>query len=193
MNILKSYILTALVFICVILSAENNQYPTIIFDQIVIHGQSNINEFSLYLTNELNSPKELKNKLINDGLIEFDIPVKYFKSDKRYLECDFRKMIQEDEYPDIRFLINKEEFDLINSSSIVKQINAIITIAGTTRKYPILVEMINYKESEKQVCGKVELLLTDFHLEPTSKIFGLIKVENKVVIDFRLILSQKLT
>jgi hypothetical protein len=184
------YILLFLLNISFILRAEDLPSKELYFDKLIIYGKSNVNDFSFVFENNseaLQTEKVLTKK--TNQKTEYLFPVKRFKTDNKCIQNDFFDMIQAEKYPFISFAIDKEQIELLESGSECDSINAIITITQESKQIWI---PIKKEEQIKGVflTGKFDLLLTNFNLTPLSKFFGLVKVENNVVIDFKIKLAR---
>jgi hypothetical protein len=60
-----------------------------------------------------------------------------------------------------------------------------ITISGVSKVYELPVEVDNTQKAV-MVCGKLPIDINDFKLSPPKKLLGIIKVSNKIEIDFNL-------
>jgi hypothetical protein len=181
------FIISIFIFSTSILKADNPVAKKLNFENLTIYGKSNINNFSLVFDkNSESSPnKNIKTK-VNNQNTEFLIPVERFKTDSRCIENDFLTMIQADKFPYIRFVIDNDQIELLKSENRCDSINAIITIASESKRFRIPIRRANNQPKEKSLTGEIELLLTDFNLSPISKFFGLVKVDNNVIIDFKI-------
>ena len=95
-------------------------------------------------------------------------------------------MIQAEKFPYISFAIDNDQMELLAAEGKCDSIHAIITIAQKSKQILIPICKVNKQAKNQFFNGEIDLLLTDFNLKPISKIFGLVKVENNVVIDFRI-------
>jgi hypothetical protein len=170
--------------------SQPDQNFCIKFNNMVIHGESNIGKFALfYSTGSDTSVSEIP--IIKKGsLYIFNIPANNIKSEKSYIESDFKKLIRAKDYPFIQLGIDSAQINLIREVNC-NRIMVAIKIADVENFYPI--NIVQEKKSDFSYCinGKVELSLTDYNLESYSRCFGLIRVDDKVVIDFKLILLKK--
>jgi hypothetical protein len=184
------YIILFLLNISFILRAEDLPSKELYFDKLTIYGKSNVNDFSFVFENNseaLHTEKVLTKK--TNQKTEYLFPVKRFKTDNKCIQNDFLNMIQADRFPNIVFSIDNEQIELLASDNICDSINAMISIAQESKQIWIPIK----KDEQIKgvfVTGKIDLLLTDFNLTPLSKFFGLVKVENNVIIDFKINLAR---
>jgi hypothetical protein len=182
-----SFILILLIVTSFILKAENPSSIDFSFNNLTIYGRSNVNNFSFIFENDSKSlPQEKVITKRNNQKMEFLIPVNRFTTINKYMQNDFFKMIQADKFPYISFSIDNVQMELLTSEGSCDSINAIITIARESKQIRIPIRKVNKQFKDQFFTGKIALSLTDFNLTPLSKFFGFIKVENNVVIDFRI-------
>ena len=108
---------------------------------------------------------------------KIDIPVSMFDSDNKMALRDFKKLIQVDDYPDIRMTLNHINANL--GSPDAKKIRAVasvdLTITGQTKSYTISFETL-HDDAKFHLKGNKRISIRDFGLEPPVAMMGLIKV-----------------
>ena len=70
------------------------------------------------------------------------------------------------------------------------QTEVLLTIHGVNQKQKIAIEIEEVSDSELILSGKFSILQTDFGIQPFSIMNGLIKVEDRLELDFRIV-AQK--
>lgn len=180
-------------FLLILFSASFNlnagNYETLDFsiNELTIYGKSNFNNFSFVLNDD---PHEISDKKIiiekNNTRTTFLIPVNRLKTSNKYIQNDFFKMIKADVFPYIKLSVENNQFEAIASGGKCETISALITIDKESKLYTIPINKGFNLINDQFILGNIELLLSDFNLEPISKFFGLVKVENNIVIDFRI-------
>jgi hypothetical protein len=170
-----------------IVKGDNSSSLDFSFNNLTIFCKSNINNFSFIFDNNPNSLSQ-ENVITkrNKQKIEFLIPVSRFKTINKFIQNDFFKMIQAEKFPYISFAIDNDQMELLTAEGKCDSIYAVITIAQISKQILIPICKVNKQVKDQFFNGEIDLLLTDFNLTPLSKIFGLVKVENNVVIDFRI-------
>ena len=63
-----------------------------------------------------------------------------------------------------------------------------ITIAGITRTYKIDCSLMNCSENTLLI-GSQKIMLSDFKLKPPEKLYGLVKVDDEITVNFSIILT----
>jgi len=65
-----------------------------------------------------------------------------------------------------------------------------LTIAGVTRPEVMIVHLHQLAHNKFQVVGRKELSMSDFGIKPPTAFWGLIKSNNRLVVDFDIVASQ---
>jgi hypothetical protein len=162
-------------------------------DSIVIKGSTNISHFTLYYSQDIAEKYELQNsgdyEFADTSRLVFSIPVEEFFSDKTAALNGFMKLIKAETFEFINIAIFRKDLYRILSRKKTYIIPLRVTIAGETAEYISPVNIKIYDETVT-VMGEVDILLTDFDLELPRKLFGLIKIENAVQIDFKISFTE---
>jgi hypothetical protein len=97
---------------------------------------------------------------------------------------DFQELLKASEYPYIRVEISKEEINdiLLNESSA--NLDVSITLASVTNVQPVFCEVSKPGKNTICITGKASISLFDYQIKPPVKFMGLVKVRDKVTIDF---------
>lgn len=153
---------------------------------ISILGSSNINRFSLNL--DLNETQESLNESNNKRLV-LTLPVSDFKSSKKMIYKDFLDLVDSQHHPNIVIEFNLDclQGDYINT------IDCKITLSGITNHYKIPIFCNKIGKKQVYIKGTQSLELNAFSIEPPQKMFHLIKVNDRVDVDFALVIDPKIT
>lgn len=148
---------------------------------IDIQGSSNINRFRL-----INQSPQIKtdNSFKNNGARDIQIPVNDFTAANNHMLKDFFNMVKAEEYPYIQIAIeprNRADFD---ETSGLTNFRTKISLAGNSNNYTIPCEIVSCDNSAYLLKGQLKIELTDFNIDPPEKVFGAIKVNNEVFINF---------
>lgn len=158
-------------------------------ESIVIKGSTNISEFSLIYSQELTEKFMIKG--ISDyespdtSLFVISVPVVKIKSDKASARKGFLNLIKAETYEFIKIALFQKDLYRILSRKNTYIIPLKLTIAGESFEYISPVD-IEVNDGTTSVSGDVSLLLTDFKLDPPVRFLGLIRVDNKVSIYYRI-------
>jgi hypothetical protein len=157
---------------------------------ISIKGSSNINNFQLVNQSpnlEKFDIRDLINNAGNSDTYErIQVDVKEFICRNKFLCEDFQELLSASEFPYIYIYIKRRDFPGNQKVGEVFNLQTKITIAGVTRNYTIPCRIVPFDNSGFELTGSKYIALTDFNLNPPKKVFGAIKVNNDVFINFGL-------
>ena len=158
---------------------------------ITINGTTNLLSFKLIQRgdkllkrNFLITATQSQNKIVLSQN-EHTIFVKDFNSDNKMALRDFFKLVKADIYPTFNVKLNYFEVDPEdNSKEITKALVSVdLTITGKTRQYYIAVKS-NHEGDVYNLRGNKKIDIRDFGLVPPIEMFGLIRVNEWINIDF---------
>lgn len=163
---------------------------------LTVNGTTNINSFSCtslekFSNNNLSYKIEAGTPFIHFENTFLKIKIKQLDCGKKPINKDLHKTLQANKYPNIIIKLNElsnlECDDLSECNSWVDfEANTDITIGCQTQstRIPIQVKMLD--TNNFRIIGGSFLQLCDFEIEPPTALLGLIKVEDKIEIDFDL-------
>jgi len=184
----------ACIFSTAALSQTTVAYNVLPTSSLTISGNSNVNKFACELKNnfkeglcQLEATFE-KDKLKLNGAI-LEIEVMNLDCSNRKMDEDLQCALKSDVYPgmflnilEINYSGSLEEvLKSACTSSIVE-----ITIAGTTKKAILNFNHIQYSGNMLSFKGAHQIDMLDFSIEPPQVLWGLIKVDGVINIDFEL-------
>jgi hypothetical protein len=160
-------------------------------DFVRIEGSTNLNSFVFFqkLTNSAQAQ-------VNDGdkksQLSINIPAHNFEASNPLMYKDFLELIKAHEHPIIRIIIfyNPKEF-LVTSKNKISSIIE-IKLAGHQQSYTIPGTLHQCSDQTIRVEGSIKLNLNDFNLEPPTKFFGMVKVNDEVYVNFGLTMENDL-
>lgn len=107
---------------------------------------------------------------------------------------DLQEALQTEEHPEIRFeLVDASMHASVDSSTQRYRFEVLgrLTVSGTKRLIRLEVEGKTLSENRFRVRGCTPIRMTYFGIEPPTKAFGLIQVQNRVEVQFDLIAQVK--
>jgi hypothetical protein len=154
---------------------------------LIIRGESNVNKFQCsYDVSQFSDSFEINFTADKTRLqfsnAELNLKNVFFNCGHKAINKDFHRLLKTDEYPSIQLELLSAEGEP-NSSILHTKLN--ITISGVSKVYELPVEVDNTQKAV-MVCGKLPIDINDFKLSPPKKLLGIIKVSNKIEIDFNL-------
>lgn len=101
----------------------------------------------------------------------------------------FMETVKAEEYPEIRISLLSLQKDRMYAEA--QTINGMveINIAGVSRKYPLKGNLQVLDDDKLYLQGQQKLKLSDFGLQPQTRMLGMIKVEDQVAVNFQLIIK----
>ena len=160
--------------------------------QLIIYGNTNINKFKCALTRyDGHDTLEfvMRNELYDLVFLRshMTIPVNEFECGNDQLTSDFLETIQARNYPNIyiRFLSLSAPVAELRKGGIANS-KVAITIAGVTKTYQLAYSIPKNSTEEIRLKGIQNIRFSDFDLTPPEKLFGLIKVQQSLQVEFLL-------
>ncbi len=151
--------------------------------RISIHGSSNVNQFQLINHNpKIVRPSDQGGDQTRDQRIE--IPVHQFEGANKQMRKDFLEMVKASRYPFIIMTIEPRNLEECMKAQGLSDFKTQITIAGVSRDYVVPCGIDTCETSGYVLRGSLEVELTDFGIDPPRKFFGLVRVNNEVLIDY---------
>ena len=150
---------------------------------ISIKGSSNVNEFELInVSPSISEASETATK--NGSFREIQIAVDDFTGPNDRMIQDFKEMVDAGNYPFIKIFIEQKELADFDETTGLTNFKTEISIAGVSREYVVPCRVESNLEKGYLLGGSFTLKLTDFEIDPPQKLMGLVKVKNKVFINF---------
>ncbi len=124
---------------------------------------------------------------------EISIPIDKFRSENPFALRDFRKLVKNDLFPDLKIKLNfiETQSEKLKSEQTTGKMNVKITIAGQSKTMFI---PLTSKRSDKtlKISGEKMLDIRDFGLEPPQQYFSIIKVNELIKISFNFYLNYEI-
>lgn len=152
-----------------------------------IVGTTNVHTFHCkYDTSHLNKPMQVEYTNGGNDYLFSSASLKLFNENfdcgGRAINRDFHKLLKTPEHPQVEIGLSKISPNPRIDQNYDAHVN--ITIAGVTREYTMPLKAI--PASDVFVKGVLEIELPDFNLEAPHKAFGMIRVDDRLVIEFLL-------
>jgi len=159
--------------------------------ELLICGQTNINEFTCrLLKSEMNDTlatfdRSRTGAAVFEGL-EVAFKVDDFLCDVALMTRDFRRLLRSDEYPHIVLRINDITVERQSDDGNHKQVTACVGIQITNieREQNIDGATIILQEQCVVFTGNHQVRMTNFNIQPPTKLFGTVKTHDLLEILF---------
>jgi hypothetical protein len=118
------------------------------------------------------------------------IPVAGIDCGQGRMNRDLRATLREAEHPEITFAVSgirPAELGAVHQRGRVDVIaRTCLTVAGVSKPIELQLTGFDTGDGALRVSGEIEILMTEFGIEPPTALFGLIKARNRVTIRFDL-------
>ncbi|MFH0843617.1 MAG: hypothetical protein V1903_13505 [Bacteroidota bacterium] len=125
--------------------------------------------------------------LYNDSdpeTVNITVPVKDFRCVNETAFQDFLILLKADKYPYLSISIPQKSLTQNPQKEYFTIQSMVISIAGVSREYSINCRIENIDSGKSFLAGTLNIRLTDLGIEPPVKYFGLVKIENEVIVKF---------
>lgn len=167
--------------------------------EITILGTSNVTDYSCLLR----TSSENQHLLIESATKGLTITLKDaviklkandFVCDNGPMTKDFLKTIKAEKYPHV--LIEFQSFQLnepVEKNNAQQNVISTIavTLAGVQRFYKLRLDSLNFEMDSVTVSGQKELNISDFQIQAPTALFGLVRADDKVTIEFKIVFKRK--
>ncbi|RPD99984.1 YceI family protein [Aureibaculum marinum] len=152
-----------------------------------LKGSSNVNSFSCtFNVEKINNPIDVTYHVYGDKIsfsnTKLVLDNSYFDCGHNKINDDLNELLKSEKYPKI-FIYLKEFSSDKNESKVNTIID--IEIAGIRKTYNIPIQVDN-SNNNMQISGNLNVNLSDYKLQAPKKLFGLIRVEDTIEINFNL-------
>jgi len=148
---------------------------------VTISGSSTVNQFQL-TSNKVNISQNYFAQNKEHYFIE--IPVFSFHGGIKKITSDFRELVKAKSHPTISIAINPDELILNKQNNETSHVNGTIKLAGATHQTQIEYSSSSTAHKNLEIKGKATLNLTHFNLQPPKKLFGALKVHDRIFVNF---------
>jgi hypothetical protein len=163
-----------------------------------IEGTSNVKGFSCFNESIISEPpKHIVFEKTSEGYLfknlKMRIPGEHLDCGNRIMNKDLQKALLCEDYPFIELTLNNAVILPTYDEKPMGQlweVSGHLSIAGTSRKVKLLVESQNLSSSSIHLKSKYGLMMSNYGITAPEPMMGLVKVHDKIVIHFDLILSM---
>ena len=180
------FILPILIFCLTIKNFAQTKYSVDKFD-VKISGSSNLHDWTANITGLQGSFIIADTDINNVGITVNAEKIK--SSEGRIMDAKMQKALKTEKFPLIFY--NSETMKKLsgNEKSFTVQATALLTVAGVkqTIKHKVICKKT---KNEIQASGSFFIFMSDYGIKPPTAMFGALKTDNKVKIDFYVIFKQ---
>lgn len=169
--------------------------------QLQIIGKTNLGQFSCHC-NQWDQVKNdqfigrVENHKIFFDHASLEIPVEALECQNRMMTSDLHELLCDENdqgiiqvtFKEAQWYVNSLWSEKISLNKPIGYFDVLLTIGGITKDSKV--EIFSSKEQTEQQTlstkGKIALKLNEFNIEPPTKMLGMVKVKNTLVIDLNL-------
>ena len=185
------FILNLAAGVSYITSTFEKQWMVVDDSTLEIIGKTNVNKFHCQsvgftgkdtITEVFYGQKKLSE--FNGGI---SLNAKGFDCHNSVMTRDFEQTIKANEFPEVRIVF----FRLKQHRSKVALINGVIevTVAGKTKVSAVTAILSSDRNGSKHIEGDHVFRFSDFEIEPPRRLLGAVRVEDKFLVRFHLVLK----
>lgn len=158
---------------------------------ISIAGSTNVNRFCCQV-NEYAGPDTIT---LNPSNISFlgtlSVNVKDFNCNNRIMTGEFKKTLKYEQYPQLKIIfVNLEKMPSFGASAEIVKGYVEVELAGIRRKFEVTYTSCRTDGDNVELLGARVFGFSDFGLVPPRKMGGLVRVNDRLDVQFRLHLHQ---
>ncbi len=139
------------------------------------------------------NPAEQKKITVDSAATgQVTIPVRSLKGGNALFNRDMYNTLNAEEFPEIKYTLTKlhaAETDTLSGAKRVYSATGELTIAGNANEltFPVIANM----ESKNSISfqGETEINMSDWGIEPPKKLFGTLRVQDEISLNFTIILN----
>ncbi len=168
--------------------------------KIVLDGTSTLHSFKvkakiikgyLVINKEDDSVKDPLEKITEMKVI---IPVKKLDTKESSMNDNMDKALKADKAPDITYQLTSIDSGSISATpgdSSKLETTGTLTIAGVSKQIKMPVNGYRTKDGLIHFDGTKVIKMTDYGVKPPTMFFGVVKVGDKIAVNFNIVLSEK--
>jgi hypothetical protein len=159
---------------------NESETPAACRSYISIRGSSNVNKFQFH--NDNPQAATTPERWSESNLIR--IPVYDFNASNKHMLNDFYDLVNATKHPFIEIAIEPRSTADFDEQSGLTNFRTEVTIAGQSNTYIVPSTISGCEHRGFMLEGDLKIKLTDFKIEPPTKLLGAVKVNDEVFIKF---------
>jgi hypothetical protein len=167
--------------------------------RLVLEGSSNVAAWRCSGTTldgqmEVAAPLDAMDSVMQ-GVEEFTlrVPISTLRCGNRQMERDMYRALRSDSYPTIEFEFAQLVGAVTREGAAGRfkaRINGVLALAGARRAVSLDVEAEQLPNGRYLLRARLPLRMTDFRITPPTALFGMIKANDRLVVQFDLVLQK---
>ena len=160
-------------------------------------GKTNVNKFEcnyegkFYKQDKIKFKKQRTYNIVEFEEFQLEIEVEQLDCHKRVYNKTMLNLLEVSEHPEIIIKVHKITFlSDFQENGVMAYFNGLVTIAGVEKETIINLYKAEKTENGLSFIGDVNLLMTQFQIEPPTKMGGAIKVMEELLVSVNLVFIQ---
>jgi len=150
--------------------------------KLFITGTSNVHDWKIEIK-EFSVSGEISEKRISN--LNVKINAFSFRSGQSIMDDKTVVAIKAKEYPSIFFKSSKLKFEEGNYSG-----SGIIEMIGRQKEVKFIVSQADTNKSKIKLFGEVDLLMSDFGIQPPTAMFGRLETNDQITVHFDILINE---
>lgn len=157
---------------------------------IRIAGSTNVNSFCCHV-NEYTGPDTIILNPSGESLGALTIDIEDFNCNNRIMTGEFKKTLKYQQYPQLKIVfVSLEKMPAFSATPETVKGWVEVDLAGICRKFEVMYTSCRTNDENVELVGSRVFGFSDFGLTPPRKMGGLIRVNDRLDVQFTLHLHQ---
>jgi len=157
---------------------------------IRIAGSTNVNRFCCHV-NEYTGPDTIVLGASGESLGALTIDIEDFNCNSRMMTSEFKSTLKYRQFPQLRIVfMNLEKVPVFGTAAETVKGWVEVELAGICKKFEVMYTSCRVSEENVDLVGSRVFCFSDFGLTPPRKMGGLVRVNDRLDVQFTLHLHQ---
>ena len=189
----KCLLTTTCIFLCSVprIAVCQTSYTIGAHSIMNLKGTSSVRNWAMSaqgITGNANFHLSPENELLDVTAFTIEVPVYNLRSKSKSLEKDAYKALKADTFPSIDFALTSAQFKPSGFEHYVILLHGNLTMAGVTQPITLKASAALLRNGSIVCTGSLPLTFSDYGMIRPSFLFGSMKVNDAMTLDFNLIL-----
>ena len=147
-----------------------------------INGTSSLHDWES-IVNDFSVTGNISEEAVTE--LKVEVIVKSIESGKSIMDSKTFDALKEKEFPTISFQAARLKIDGEKISG-----KGTVNVAGQSKEISIAAKILQQSKSELKVAGEVNIVMSEFQIEPPKAMFGTLHTGDQVTIKYELLLNK---
>ncbi len=175
-------------FCCMVKITSAQENYVVKSHEIIISGTSNIHDWTANVIDLLCSAKLKDNSFAE---LEMSINAETLQSSKgSIMDSKMQDALKTEDYPKIYYKSLSNNLISNTDGNMKVSTTGNLTIAGVTKKISFTASCKSDASGNIAVTGSINILMTDYNIEPPTALFGALTTDNKVTVSYNIVFQK---